>query len=241
MNPENHNLALREAVLNNDTETIKYIAEHALKTTTILDLVKETKNYTLLSFFGPFLTGLTFQQYAPLFVDAIRDGKVKELEKYLPVRPNAANVSYHCGLQGMDFELIPKCYKTHTYYLEGVIGGDHLEIFKKSNKGIFHLHYMGQVCAKQIMTYCLHKEHAVLAFLLGALEANNMNTLIFLCAYPVEFKEAFLKRLRDSYNRQNKDLLLYCLREKLIVFSDADWQLVKEKAHWFYQLAQSDV
>ena len=245
------NSLLEGAADSGDSEALRQLLNFSPSQSTILNIVRRKKDYTLLKTFASLINfkELTEELFA-ICIDSIADGTFTELESNLPTFGDpfgvcSVNVSVACSRAGIDYEKIPDRFKWLSSYLSVVIEADNLDLFLKYESQITDVvHYFtdyGKKCAKKLMTHYGFSPVNLNLYLCGAFFMQNKETLSFLRSYPEVLESFFLHFVRNGVDDHEWIFVVECIRERLVVLSDDGWQTLKTTYSKLYDELQNDV
>ena len=217
-----------------------------------LAVVRKTKNYAALPLLRASLPSIHSRKLYPLLADAVREGTIPLLQKFLSQRLKPACVSRACGFEEVDFELIPKSFADIWTYIEGAIESDNLELFLKY-RSLYEgdvpciLSYASECCSRRIITHHGFSATNIALCVLHSFRSCNKDTLLFLRSKcdkvsDDQFENAFLWLLTSRPDSViDHSFLVDCFNSKLITLTQEGWQKFKAVNSNLYDKVQDDV
>lgn len=218
-----------------------------------LALVRKTENYSVLPLLESILPCSDQREFYPIYADAVSNGSISRIEEFFPNPLSAQEVSTACGLNDVDFYLIPGYFWDGWIYFESLIQSDNLELFLKFQP-LFGWHMTNIIsvaskhCAKRIITNCGFSTKNILRCVMHSIGAENKETLLFLRnelrddeIADEAFEHGFLQFLTWNGSARRYPFIVDCFNSRIITLSDEGWNELKRLNGKLYDMVQNDV
>lgn len=248
---------LESSIVNNDKDGIDKVINLLPSTERILELVRETKNYTLLKVLQPLLNiDFAEEPIFSMYKDVIRDQNKEgfsALRRFHECR--GRELSFFCGQEGYDPEILGK----HFYfcdYLEGVVEADNLHSFisirerypekwqayctTDSHRKDNVFEFMGAYFAPKITDYFGYSQDVVEHYLVKLCLYKNGELLHYLCGKE-DLKEISFESLLLASDKKEYASWIEWLYSEKIKLPEKLWLHLKETSPETYAACQADV
>lgn len=245
----NLNAALEPVLESNDQQLLERFLDCQLKPTTLIAVIRKTKNYSAFAQIASTLNMKNADEddLAQLYTDAICEDRIDELPYDMDI---ACSIAQECGFRGLTLQNIPQGYYNKFGYSAGIVEADNLQLLKKNiaYKPTFLQDVCRLSCGKyfaiKIMDYLGYDEKHLWYYFNGAVSAQNWDCLRHLHQFPPLHKK-FEKEAQWCIERftPGTDLgyLHLVLKEGIVKFSNEDWQTIKKHHNQVYQALNADV
>lgn len=190
--PLDLNSFLTPILASGNTAQLNQLIRCNLNSNGILQAVVETKNYSALKALGAFLrySECDRQLVQKMYMEAIADGTVSYMEIYIGNYFHAAidreRISTECARKNIPAYKIPRDLFSEQAYCDTLVELDNLDLLLESFPGrIPHSarHKAGVHCSKKIMDYFGYSSENLIAYISGAFQGKNKDTLLLLAKH----------------------------------------------------------
>lgn len=248
--PLDLNSLLEGVLASKDKDMTRQLIDFSLNPSSILAAIRKTKNYSALKTFSSFIDFRDEKQrdlLLLLYTDAIVDGNLNELEKYINAlqQPSRGQVAHACGKVGVDYRLVPEKFQGLSAYCSGLAESDNLEMLLRFADGLSTLVNVyesgGRGCAIKIMNHYGFSPYMVENYILGAFYGLNKEALVFLREYPKLIEDSFLRHIRGCFLSKQHSFFVACFRTDVITLSSAGWEKLQDRNKVLYDALRDDV